>query len=88
METWRKTTFLSQQGKIESRGWTLDVIKCIEQLKSSELSLNQLYKFEFELARKHPQNKFVKDKIRQQLQLLRDKGFLDLLRPGHYKLRD
>ena len=88
LQTWQKTTFLAQQNVIDSRGWTLDVIRCIERIKSKEFSLELLYKFESELAQKYPKNRFIKDKIRQQLQILRDKGFLDFVRPGHYKLID
>lgn len=86
LKTWQKTAFLAQQNKIEARGWTLDVMKCIERIPSKEFSLESLYKFESELAHKHPLNRYVKDKIRQQLQILRDKGYLDFVRPGYYKL--
>ena len=88
LQTWQKTTFLAQQNVIESRGWTLDIIRCIERIKSKEFSLELLYKFESELAQKHPKNQFIKDKIRQQLQILRDRGYLDFVRSGHYKIID
>ena len=45
-----------------------------------------MYDFENELSLKHPNNHHVKDKIRQQLQVLRDKGYIDFVRPGLYKL--
>ena len=45
-----------------------------------------LYKFETELSQKHPLNRFVKDKIRQQLQVLRDKGYLEFKARGVYKI--
>jgi len=44
-----------------------------------------MYAFENELKVKHPENNFVKDKIRQQLQNLRDKGFIEFITPGHYR---
>ena len=34
---------------------------------------------------KHPENNFVQPKIRQQLQLLHDKGFVEFTKRGHYK---
>ena len=51
-------------------------IRCKEDWQG-EFSLVEVYAFESELARLHPDNRHVKDKIRQQLQLLRDKGILD-----------
>lgn len=88
LQTWQKTAFLAKQNVIEARGWTLDVMKCIERLNVKEFSIDMIYKFEIELANKHPNNHFVKDKIRQQLQVLRDKGYLEFIRSGNYKLED
>ncbi|HXL22673.1 MAG TPA: hypothetical protein VOA78_09410 [Candidatus Dormibacteraeota bacterium] len=34
----------------------------------------------------HPNNAHIRDKIRQQLQLLRDLGLLQFLVPGSYRL--
>ncbi|WP_366793571.1 hypothetical protein [Treponema denticola] len=70
---------------IESRGWLLDIIACIEKINTEEFSLSQIYAFENELKLKHPENNFIKDKIRQQLQYLRDKGFIKFLGRGKYK---
>ncbi len=70
---------------IESRGWLMDVLHCIDKINTVDFSLNQVYQFEKELKLKHPNNKFVKDKIRQQLQLLRDKGFVDFTTRGNYR---
>ena len=83
---WRKTVFLSEMKSIESRGWALDVLRCIEQLAQDEFTLAEIYRFEDELSRRHPGNNFVKDKIRQQLQVLRDKGYLDFVTRGRYRI--
>lgn len=83
---WSQTKFLQQSQNIETRNWTLDVLKCIEALKSKNFSLQQIYQFEYELAKRHPKNKHIKDKIRQQLQILRDKGLVEFVSPGNYKL--
>jgi len=85
-KAWAKTHFLSTEKSFESRGWLLDVIGCIEQLNKQEFSLQKMYEFESELSIKHPNNHYVKDKIRQQLQFLRDKGYIDFVRPGFYKI--
>lgn len=44
-----------------------------------------MYNFINELTLKHPENKHIKDKIRQQLQLLRDKGIIEFRGRGHYR---
>ncbi len=43
-----------------------------------------MYKFEKELYLKHPSNNNIKPKIRQQLQYLRDKGYLTFDGNGTY----
>ena len=82
-EQFQKNLFLRKQSTA-SRGWTLDVWQCIDRLEDS-FSLNQVYAFADELQRKHPENNHIKDKIRQQLQLLRDKGIIEFLGRGHYR---
>lgn len=74
-----------QTKNLDSRGWLLDTLNCVERIKEKEFTLNQVYAFEEELKLKHPDNNFVKDKIRQQLQYLRDKGFIEFLSSGHYR---
>lgn len=72
--------------KIESRGWLLDVLKCIERIPNSDFCLDEVYAFAEELQRKHPENNYVRDKIRQQLQFLRDKGFIRFKSRGYYQI--
>lgn len=86
LSQWRKTLFLREENEVGARGWTLDVMKCIEKLNKTNFALDDVYGFEQELSRKHPENKHVKDKIRQQLQVLRDKGYLDFIAKGVYRL--
>ncbi|MDD4520076.1 MAG: DpnI domain-containing protein [Alphaproteobacteria bacterium] len=81
----QKTLFLKEK-KLSLRGWTLDVMKCIDLIDSKEFSLDQIYAFEKNLAQKYPDNHFIKDKIRQQLQYLRDKGYLKFISKGKYKV--
>ena len=52
-------------------------LKVIEKIASNEFKLSDVYKFEEYFKKKFPNNNFVKDKIRQQLQVLRDKGILE-----------
>ncbi|MFH0815076.1 MAG: hypothetical protein V1902_03330 [Candidatus Falkowbacteria bacterium] len=55
-------------------------------LHKKTFTLDEIYNFENILGKKHPCNKHIKDKIRQQLQFLRDKGYLDFVSYGHYRL--
>jgi type II restriction enzyme len=84
LETWNKTIFLRQKS-IEAKGWTLDVLKCLDGINAKEFSLDEVYKFEKQLKAKHPENNFVKDKIRQQLQVLRDMNVIEFVSRGKYK---
>jgi len=76
-----------QTNSIESRGWLFDVLKCVERLDST-FTLKQIYAFVEELKIKHPMNNNIEAKIRQQLQFLRDKGFIDFSSRGNYKKID
>lgn len=71
---------------LEKRGWTLDVLNVVRSLGKSDFSLSEIYAFEDKLSRLHPANRHVRDKIRQQLQILRDLGFLTFLGGGDYRL--
>jgi len=86
LKNWKKTLFLRESKKTELKGWILDVMNCIDNLNKKEFSLDDMYLFEKILSKKHPNNRHVKDKIRQQLQFLRDKGYLLFLEKGKYKL--
>lgn len=83
---WQKTLFLREEKEIGAKGWLMDIMVCIEKLGQKEFSLDEVYAFENELSRKHPENHHIKDKIRQQLQVLRDKGYLKFIKRGHYRL--
>jgi type II restriction enzyme len=68
----------------ETRGWLADVLKCTERYLTT-FTLANICAFEDELAAKHPDNHNIRPKIRQQLQVLRDRGFIEFLGPGLYK---
>lgn len=79
-----KTIFLRNKSQ-ESKGWLLDILNCIESIPKTEFNLADIYSFEDKLKQKHPNNNFIKDKIRQQLQYLRDKGIIEFNGRGTYK---
>ncbi len=72
---------------IEKRGWTLDVLNVVRSLGKLQFSLADVYAYEEVLAKLHPANRHVQAKMRQQLQILRDLGFLEFLGGGDYRLR-
>ena len=72
---------------VEQRGWTLDVLNAVHSLGKERFSLTDVYTREEELAQMHPSNRHIRDKIRQQLQVLRDLGLLEFLGAGRYYLR-
>lgn len=83
---WQRTLFLREEKKVKARGWILDVMRCIEAIHKKEFTLTDIYKFGSMLAEQHPDNRHIKDKIRQQLQILRDRGYLVFLGKGKYGL--
>ncbi len=83
-ETFNKTLFLRTKNK-DAKGWILDVMNCIDSINTEKFTLEDVYKFEEKLKLKYPNNNFIKDKIRQQLQFLRDKGIIEFSSRGNYK---
>jgi type II restriction enzyme len=83
---WQRTLFLRDESP-DTRGWLLDVMKCVESLGKREFTLDEVYAFERHLGDLYPGNQNVKPKIRQQLQYLRDRGFIDFVSRGNYRLR-
>ena len=73
-----------QTTNINSLGWMFDVLKCVERLPQDDFCLDDVYNFADELQSKHPENRYIHDKIRQQLQILRDKGFIHFISRGKY----
>lgn len=75
---------LLKTDNIENRGWLLDVLRCIERLPV-EFALRDVYTFTEFLSVLHPNNNNVKAKIRQQMQILRDKGLISFTSIGVYR---
>jgi type II restriction enzyme len=87
LEKWSKTDFVKAAQSVESKGWLLDVLMCVEKIKQAEFSLEDVYGFEGVLQAKHPSNHNVRAKVRQQLQFLRDKGVIDFVGRGQYRMK-
>ena len=73
--------------KVEKRGWTLDVLEVVRSLGTAEFTLQHVYSHAATLAKLHPNNSHVHDKIRQQLQVLRALGLRSFLGSGSYRLK-
>lgn len=86
LSDWKRTLFLREEKEISTKGWLLDVMRCIERLGKGVFTLEDVYRYEKELHNLHPDNKHIKDKIRQQLQVLRDNKYLEFVDRGMYRL--
>jgi type II restriction enzyme len=88
LEKWSKTDFVKAAQSVESKGWLLDVLMCVEKIcrDTVTVSLQDVYGFEGVLQAKHPSNHNVRAKVRQQLQFLRDKGVIDFVGRGRYRI--
>lgn len=82
---WAKKCERLKTDDMINRCWLMDVLSCVNMIPYTEFSLTDIYMFENKLQRKHPDNHHIKAKIRQQLQLLRDKGFITFLGNGTYR---
>lgn len=70
---------------LESRGWLMDVLNCVNAINTADFSLQDIYTFAEQLQEKHINNHNIEAKIRQQLQILRDKCFIEFTTRGHYR---
>lgn len=86
LERWRQTCFLRDR-PVGARGWLVEVMKCVEDVRQTEFELADVYRFEERLRVHYPGNQHIREKIRQQLQVLRDAGFIEFLGRGKYQLR-
>ena len=75
---WRSTLFLRDAG-VGARGWLIEVMKCVELIGRDAFTLDDVYAFEDRLKALYPGNNNIRPKIRQQLQVLRDRGWLEFI---------
>ena len=79
-------SYMLKTDNLQGRGWIMDVLQCIEKL-GANFTLKEMYSFVPQLRSRHPENNNIEAKIRQQLQVLRDKGFIEFVSPGHYRMQ-
>lgn len=69
------------------KGWNFIVYTLIKNnFQNRIFSLQNLYEFEEHFKQVYPSNFHIKEKLRQTLQKLRDKGLLSFLSLGNYQL--
>jgi type II restriction enzyme len=69
-----------------SRGWATLTLRIVRSLNQQEFSLNEIYTKEGAFASIYPKNNNIRAKVRQQLQVLRDLGYLEFCGRGSYRL--
>lgn len=82
---WRKSEFLDDY-KLSQRGWLALTMSLIRRLNKSTFALTELYALEAEAKKLFPSNRHIREKLRQQLQCLRDKGWLCFEGNGTYRV--
>ncbi len=85
LDQWQRLAFLESEA-VAGRGWLIEVLRCVESIRRVEFTLAEVYAFEDRLARLYPENSHVRQKIRQQLQVLRDGGYIEFVSRGIYRL--
>jgi len=68
------------------RGWTTLTLAVVRSLQARQFTLKDLYDKEKEFSDLYPYNKNILPKIRQQMQVLRDLGYLRFLGSGIYRI--
>jgi len=71
---------------LAKRGWTGLVLAAVRKIGKMEFTLEDVYKYEETMHAAYPQNSHVRPKIRQQLQVLRDLGYVEFLERGVYRV--
>jgi type II restriction enzyme len=64
------------------------ILKVVRDLSKEAFYLSELYEKENDFASVYPRNRHIREKIRQQLQVLRDLGVLRFKGNGRYELTD
>lgn len=83
LELFKRTLFIKTKS-IKSRTWLFEIMQCIDLIPQNNFTLADIYKFESLLQNKYPTNQHIKDKIRQQLQLLRDMNIIEFKSRGNF----
>lgn len=83
--TYRRNPSVTSAADNLASDWLNNVLDCVNKIPHSPFELEEVYAFDNILSKMHPNNHHVHAKIRQELQLLRNKGFLEFLGKGKYR---
>jgi type II restriction enzyme len=72
---------------VAKRGWMLEVLAAVRALNKTHFTNQDLYALEPHFQQLHPENRHVRDKIRQQLQYLAAAGFIEHPGRNEYVLK-
>lgn len=64
---WRQTLFLREHNNISTKGWLINVLRCVERIRKPVFQISDLHGYEDELRAIYPSNRHIKEKMRQQL---------------------
>ena len=67
------------------KGWKKEIFIVLNLDKNQFFDLEEIYFYENYFKKIYPENKFIKDKIRQSLQYLRNDGLIEFVADGKYK---
>ena len=70
---------------LKKRGWAALVLAEVRKLGKRKFTLDDMYAREGVMHAAYPGNSHLRPKIRQQLQVLRDLGYLEFLARGEYR---
>jgi len=71
---------------LSKRGWPASVLAVVRKIGKTHFTLAEVYAYEEELHAAYPENSHVRAKIRQQLQVLRNLGYLEFIERGAYRM--
>lgn len=71
---------------LKRRGWTTLTLSMLRSLERPEFSLAEIYSREQLFSSVYPNNQNIRAKVRQQLQVLRDLGYLEFRGAGTYRM--
>lgn len=62
-----------------------DILNIVKKMKKNEFDITEMYSYKDELEELYPNNNNLESKIRQNLQHLRDKGYIEFISRGKYR---
>jgi type II restriction enzyme len=70
----------------EQRGWAGLVLAAVRKIGKTEFTLDDVYAHEEAMHAAYPENSHVREKIRQQLRVLRGLGYLESPERGRFRM--